>query len=192
MPKEYPIVLFGEIEQRIFFVCGQRVMIDRDIADLYQVETKHLNRQVKRNSERFPVEFMFQLSNEEKDQLVTNWHRFSSLKHSTTRPYAFTEHGVAMLSSVLKSKRAIQVNIQIIKTFIRLREIASTHKELSRKLKDLDHNSVRFIDCLLRSDSSSLRVAQDNGLRMTFAVFAHLPFYQSRSSFISRSSSPLP
>ena len=138
MPKEYPIVLFGEIEQRIFFVCGQRVMIDRDIADLYQVETKHLNRQVKRNSERFPVEFMFQLSNEEKDQLVTNWHRFSSLKHSTTRPYAFTEHGVAMLSSVLKSKRAIQVNIQIIKTFIRLREIASTHKELSRKLKDLE------------------------------------------------------
>ncbi len=81
---------------------------------------------------------MFQLTTEEKDQLVTNWHRFKSLKHSTTRPYAFTEHGVAMLSSVLNSQRAIHVNIQIIKTFIRLREIASTSRELSRKLKELE------------------------------------------------------
>jgi hypothetical protein len=138
MTKEYSLVLFEDIEQKIFLIRGQRVMIDRDMADLYQVETKQLNRQVKRNRERFPAEFMFQLTTEEKEQLVTNWHRFKSLKHSTTRPYAFTEHGVAMLSSVLNSERAIHVNIQIIKTFIRLREIASTSGELSRKLKELE------------------------------------------------------
>jgi hypothetical protein len=81
---------------------------------------------------------MFQLTSGEKEQLVTNWHRFKSLKHSTTRPYAFTEYGVAMLSSVLNSERAIHVNIQIIRTFIQLREIASTSRELSRKLKELE------------------------------------------------------
>jgi hypothetical protein len=138
MTREYSLVLFEDIEQRIFLIRGQRVMIDRDIADLYQVETKQLNRQVKRNLERFPAEFMFQLTSGEKEQLVTNWHRFKSLKHSTTRPYAFTEYGVAMLSSVLNSERAIHVNIQIIRTFIRLREIASTSRELSRKLKELE------------------------------------------------------
>ena len=113
-------------------------MIDRDIADLYQVETKYLNRQVKRNHERFPPEFMFQLTSTEKDQLVTNWHRFASLKHSTALPYAFTEHGIAMLSSVLNSRRAIHVNIDIIKTFIRLRELAFTSRELSTKLRELE------------------------------------------------------
>lgn len=113
MTRKYPLVLFEDIEQKIFLIRGQRVMIDRDIADLYQVETKQLNRQVKRNYERFPAEFMFQFTGREKEQLVTNWHRFKSLKHSTTRPYAFTEHGVAMLSSVLNSERAIQVKIQI-------------------------------------------------------------------------------
>ena len=91
MAKEYSLVLFEDIEQKIFLIRGQRVMIDRDIADLYQVETKQLNRQVKRNRERFPAEFMFQLTSKEKEQLVTNWHRFKSLKHSTTRPYSFTE-----------------------------------------------------------------------------------------------------
>ncbi|MCX6142263.1 MAG: ORF6N domain-containing protein [Ignavibacteriales bacterium] len=138
MTNEYPLVHAETIEQKIFVIRGQRVMIDRDIADLYQVETKYLNRQVKRNHERFPPEFMFQLTSAEKDQLVTNWHRFVSLKHSTTRPYAFTEHGIAMLSSVLNSRRAIHVNIQIIKTFIRLREIAFTSRELSTKLTELE------------------------------------------------------
>ena len=138
MTNEYPLVHPETIEQKIFVIRGQRVMIDRDIADLYQVETKYLNRQVKRNHERFPPEFMFQLTSTEKDQLVTNWHRFASLKHSTALPYAFTEHGIAMLSSVLNSRRAIHVNIDIIKTFIRLRELAFTSRELSTKLRELE------------------------------------------------------
>jgi phage regulator Rha-like protein len=113
-------------------------MIDRDLANLYGVETKYLNRQVKRNRERFPPEFMIQLTNSERDELVTNWHRFASLKHSTVLPYAFTEHGVAMLSSILHGKRAIHINILIIKVFVKLREILATHKELAERLQELE------------------------------------------------------
>ncbi len=86
------------IEQKIFLVRGHKVMIDRDIAELYGVETKYLNRQVKRNIQRFPEEFMFQLTADEKDELVTFCHRFRTMKHSNAMPYAFTEHGVAMLA----------------------------------------------------------------------------------------------
>ncbi len=126
------------IEQQIFLIRGQRVMIDRDLAKLYGVETKYLNRQVKRNKQRFPGEFMFRLTKGEKDELVTNWHRFESMKHSSVLPCAFTEHGVAMLASVLNSERAVKICIIIIKTFMKLREVLSTHKELAYKLKELE------------------------------------------------------
>lgn len=126
------------IEQRIFLIRGRKVMIDRDLAGLYGVETKYLNRQVRRNIERFPEEFMFQLSIEEKNELVPICHRFKTMKHSSSLPYVFTEHGVAMLSSILNSERAIKINIAIIKTFIRLREILSAHKELTHKLNELE------------------------------------------------------
>ena len=136
MPQE-------QVENKILVIRGSKVMIDRDLAELYGVETKQLNRQVHRNYERFPVEFMFQLTKVEKDELVTNWHRFNSLKHSSVLPYAFTEHGIAMLSSVLKSKRAIHVNIIIIKTFMKLRDIISLHKELAQKLSQLERKYER-------------------------------------------------
>ncbi len=126
------------IEQRIFLVRGHKVMIDRDLARLYAVETKYLNRQVRRNIERFPEEFMFKLTSEEKDELVTNCHRFKTMKHSSTLPYAFTEHGVAMLASVLRSERAVKISIVIIRAFVRLRQILSTHKELAHKLSELE------------------------------------------------------
>ena len=80
------------IEQRIFLIRGQKVMIDRDLAELYGVETKYLNRQVKRNRDRFPVEFMFQVTHKERSELVTNWHRFQTMKHASSLPYVFTEH----------------------------------------------------------------------------------------------------
>ena len=127
------------IEKRIFLIRGKKVMIDRDLAELYDVETKYLNRQVKRNKERFPEEFMFQLMASEKDELVTNWHRFESMKHSSALPYAFTEHGVAMLASVLNSDIAVKISITIIKTFVKLREVLSAHKELAYKLDELEH-----------------------------------------------------
>jgi len=126
------------IEQRIFLIRNQKVMIDRDLAELYGVETKHLNRQVKRNILRFPEEFMFQLAIEERNQLVTICHRFKTMKHSSSLPYAFTEHGVAMLASVLKSDRAVKISINIIKAFVKLREMLSTNKELAHKLAQLE------------------------------------------------------
>jgi hypothetical protein len=126
------------IEQRIFLIRGEKVMIDRDLAESYEVQTKVLNQAVKRNSERFPEGFMFRLTKKESEELVTNCDRFRTLKHSSSFPFAFTELGVAMLSSVLKSKRAIQVNIQIMKTFVHLRRMFSENKELSRRLEELE------------------------------------------------------
>ena len=112
------VALYGAIEGMIFVIRGKKVMIDRDLARLYEVETKNLNRQVRRNIERFPEEFMFQLTAHEKNELVTNCHRFEPLKHSTSLPYAFTEHGVTMLAGALKSERAVKISIHIVKTFI--------------------------------------------------------------------------
>jgi hypothetical protein len=126
------------IEKKIYLIRGQKVLLNRDLALLYQVTTKVLNQAVKRNSSRFPDDFMFQLSRKETDELVTNCDRFESLKHSSSSPYAFTEQGVAMLSSVLKSKRAIEVNIQIMRAFVRLRRLLATNADLARKLEALE------------------------------------------------------
>lgn len=133
------IVPTEQIENKILLLRGQRVMLDRDLAELYGVETKNLNRQVKRNPERFPSEFMFQLTISEKNELVTNWHRFNSLKHSTVLPFAFTEYGALMLASVLNSPGAIEASIYVVRAFVKLREILSTHKELAQKLKELEY-----------------------------------------------------
>jgi hypothetical protein len=105
---------------------------------LYQVSTKVLNQAVKRNRSRFPDDFIFQLTREETAELVTNCDRFKSLKHSSNFPYAFTEQGVAMLSGVLNSERAIQVHIAIMRAFVRLRRLLSTNADLSRKLEALE------------------------------------------------------
>ena len=131
------------IENKIFVIRGHKVMIDRDLAELYGVRTKALNQAVKRNIERFPEEFMFKLNDNEKKELVTNCDRFKTLVHSTSDPYAFTEHGVAMLSSVLNSKQAIFINIGIIKAFIKLREMAIAHRDLATQLNELE---IRFIE----------------------------------------------
>lgn len=126
------------IEQRIFLIRGEKVMVDRDLAELYQVQTKVLNQSVKRNLDRFPPNFMFQLSEKERDELVTNCDRFERLKHSTSLPFVFTEQSVAMLSSVLRSKRAIQVNIQIMNTFVQLRRMLADNKALAQRLDELE------------------------------------------------------
>ncbi|MDD4178930.1 MAG: ORF6N domain-containing protein [Candidatus Margulisbacteria bacterium] len=131
------------IESKIFVIRGQKVMIDRDLAVLYGVSTKRLNEQVKRNIKRFPNDFMFCLLLSEKEQLVANCDRFKSLKHSTSFPYAFTEQGVAMLSSVLNSERAIWVNIAIMRAFVRLRQLISSHKELANRISELEKKYSR-------------------------------------------------
>jgi len=136
--KSKTILPVNLIEQRIFIIRGVKVMIDRDIAELYGVETKQVNRQVRRNRDRFPNEFVFKLTKKEKEELVTNWHRFELLKHSSALPYAFTEHGVAMLATVLKSQQAVRMSILIVKAFVRLREILTSHRELAEKLQLLE------------------------------------------------------
>ncbi len=113
-------------------------MLDADLAKLYEVETKVLNQAIKRNIERFPNDFMFQLSEEEFDFLRSQSVTSSQWGGRRYPPYAFTEHGVAMLSSVLRSKRAVLVNIEIMRAFVRLRQILSSHAELARKLNELE------------------------------------------------------
>ncbi len=133
------LVPIERIESKILFVRDQKVMLDRDLAKLYGVETRVLNQAVSRNKERFPKDFMFQLTKEElenwKSQIVMSNPEKMGLRR---KPYAFTEQGVAMLSSVLNSKRAIQVNIQIMRTFTKLREILLTHADLRRKIASME------------------------------------------------------
>jgi len=116
------LVVQGEISSKILTLRGQEVMVDRDLAKLYGVPTKRLNEQVKRNLARFPRDFMFQLDEKEKNELVAKCDHLDSMKHSTVNPYVFTEQGIYMLASVLKSDTAIAVNIAIIRTFKKLRE----------------------------------------------------------------------
>ncbi|MFZ3065306.1 MAG: ORF6N domain-containing protein [Nitrospirota bacterium] len=127
------------IENKILFIRGKKVMLDRDLAMLYGVETRVLNQAVRRNKNRFPEDFMFQLTKEEmmnwKSQIVISNKDKMGLRK---RPSAFTENGVAMLSSVLSSERAITVNIQIMRTFTKLREILATHKDLAQKLEEME------------------------------------------------------
>ena len=132
------LILHEAIEQKIFNIRGQKVMLDRDLARLYGVATKVLNQAVKRNMKRFPEDFMFKLTRSEKNELVTNCDRFKTLKHSTVTPYAFTEQGVSMLSTVLNSERAIHVNIEIMRAFVRLRKMLASNAELARKLDALE------------------------------------------------------
>jgi hypothetical protein len=130
----------AKIERRIFLVRGQKVMLDADLAALYRVPTKSLNLAVKRNRDRFPEDFMFQLTDDEVAGL--RFHFETSKRGRGGRrylPYAFTEQGVAMLSSVLRSSRAVQVNIAIMRTFVRLREMLLSNADLARKLADLEN-----------------------------------------------------
>lgn len=127
-----------KIERKIFILRNRKVMIDRDLAELYGVSTKRLNEQVKRNRYRFPEDFMFQLDKKETYSLRSHFATLKRGQHYKYLPYVFTEQGVAMLSSVLNSRRAILVNIQIIRTFTKLRKMIANQKELSEKLKELE------------------------------------------------------
>ncbi|MEW6040585.1 MAG: ORF6N domain-containing protein [Elusimicrobiota bacterium] len=137
------------IENKILLIRGLKVMLDRDLAELYGVSVKHLKRQVNRNKERFPVDFMFKLATKEFDILRCHFGT-SSWGGLRYMPYAFTEHGILMLSSVLNSKRAILVNIQIMRAFIRLREILATHKDLQRKIEQHDRQISSIFKTLRR------------------------------------------
>jgi phage regulator Rha-like protein len=138
MKKSKLVIPIERIEKSILLIRGQKVMLDRDLADLYGVETKVLKQAVRRNITRFPEDFMFELAEDENRALRSQNVTLKRGQHSKYLPFAFTEQGVAMLSSVLNSKRAIEVNILIMRAFVRLREMVSSHKDLLRKVEEME------------------------------------------------------
>jgi hypothetical protein len=136
--KTTSLIPVERIERSILLIRGQKVMLDSDLAELYEVETKRLVEAVKRNIDRFPEDFMFQLTKEEYDILRSQSATSTQWGGRRYPPYAFTEQGVAMLSSVLRSPRAVQVNIEIVRAFVRLRQLIGSHEQLARKLEALE------------------------------------------------------
>ncbi len=138
------IVPVLNIQSMIFTVRGVQVMVDRDLASVYGVESKRLNEQVKRNISRFPEAFRFQVSDQEKEELVANCDRFESLKHSTSNPYVFTEQGVSMLSAVLRSDTAVKVSIQIINAFVEMRRFLQQNASVFARLDLVERRQITF------------------------------------------------
>ncbi len=139
------VIVTTPIESRIMSIRGHQIMIDRDLAELYGVETKRLNEAVKRNIDRFPQRFRFQLTKEEMNELVTNCDRFNSLKHSSARSYAFTEQGVAMLSTVLRSETAVRVSIRIMDAFIAMRRFMTANAEVFQRLSTMEYHQLEML-----------------------------------------------
>ena len=151
------------IERRIYLIRGQKVMLDSDLADLYQAPTFRLNEAVKRNRKRFPDDFMFQLSKEE----LENWRSQIAISNPGVKmglrrpPYAFTEHGVAMLSAVLNSDRAVQMSIVIVRAFVRMRELLASHKDLARRVEQVEEAQKRAARMQQQHASILVQVVQD-------------------------------
>ena len=137
------LIHIDDIQSRIFTFQGLQVMIDRDLAELYNVPVKRLNEQVKRNIERFPESFRFQLTDNEKYELVANCDRFEKLKYSSVNPYAFTEQGVAMLSSVLRSKTAINISIRIMQAFVDMKKFINTNAGIFQRLDKVEQKLIQ-------------------------------------------------
>ncbi len=140
MADSKTIIQVGTIQNRILLIRGEKVIIDADLAEFYGVSTKVLNQAVRRNKERFPEDFLFQLNKNEKSEVVTNCDHLKNLKYSPVNPLAFTEHGALMAASILNSPRAVEVGlyIYIVRAFVALRRTISEHKELSAKISQLE------------------------------------------------------
>ncbi len=142
MSKSKELSINDKVKDRIFTIRGMQVMIDRDLADFYEIPTKRLNEQVKRNIDRFPEVFRFQLIDSEKNELVANCDRFEKLKYSSVNPYVFTEQGVAMLSAVLRSKTAISISIQIMQAFVEMKNFMSTNAGIFQRLDKVEQKQI--------------------------------------------------
>lgn len=155
MEKKDSIVKIPDeiIINKILLIRDKKVMLDRDLAELYGVTTKRLNEQVKRNLKRFPSDFMFQITQSEKEQLILNFEYLDSLKFSPVLPYVFTEHGAVMLASVLNSEKAIEVNIQIIRIFTQIRQLLTDNTDLRleiEKIKNKVENQNKNIELVFQ------------------------------------------
>lgn len=141
--KDKSLIPIEKITGKIFLIRKEKIMLDSDLAELYGVETRVLKQAVRRNIERFPKDFMFQLTKREWTKLITICDDLGKRKYSPSTPYVFTEQGVAMLSGVLKSERAVQVNIAIMRAFVQLRKFLQSNEELSRRLKSLEKETKK-------------------------------------------------
>lgn len=142
------IALLNRIEQRIFTIREVKVILDGDLAELYGVTTKRLNEQVKRNRDRFPPDFMFKLTVDERQEVVANCDHLGRLKFSRYLPNAFTEHGAIMAAAVLNTNRAVGVSIYVVRAFVKLRELFFQHKEFSQKLEELEKKVASHDDSI--------------------------------------------
>ena len=138
MGESKSVIKVGTIQQRILLVRGEKVIVDADLAEAYGVTTKALNQAIRRNADRFPSDFMFRLTKEEKTEVVTNCDHLEKLKFSTVNPRVFTEHGAIMVASVLNSPRAIEVSVFVVRAFVQLRETVAQHKEIAQKIEQLE------------------------------------------------------
>lgn len=134
------------VESRILLIRGEKVIIDADLAEFYYVPTKRLNEQVKRNKTKFPTDFVFQLTKEEKALVIAACPHLEKLKHTRSLPYAFTEHGAIMVATVLNSKQAVEMSIFIVRAFVKLREITTDHKEIAQKIEALENKISKHDD----------------------------------------------
>ncbi|MBP5558211.1 MAG: ORF6N domain-containing protein [Bacteroidales bacterium] len=154
----------GEVESRIFTIRGVQVILDRDLAELYGVKTFRLNEQVKRNIKRFPERYRFQLTEEETNELIANCERFESLKHSSFCPYAFTEHGVVMLSSVLHSDEAIEISGRVVDAFVAMRRFLVANAPIFQRLEHIEYklleNDHKFDQIFAKLEEKSLEPKQ--------------------------------
>lgn len=154
------------IQNKIFEVRGCRVMLDFHLAELYQVETRALKQAVKRNIERFPGDFMFELSKDEWSRLITNCDKFpNNIRHTPTPPMAFTEQGVAMLSSVLRSKIAIEVNISIMRAFVLMRQMVAGYEELLKRIEELEASTDAQFNDIYQALTQLLSQSQEQKQR---------------------------
>lgn len=150
------VIRVGDIEQRILLVRGEKAIVDADLAAFYGVATRRLNEQVKRNARRFPRDFVFQLTPAERLEVIAKCDNLSKLKFSKGLPYAFTEHGALMAANVLKTARAVEMSVLVVRAFVRLRELLATHRELGEKLRELDRRVSRH-DVHIRAIITAIR-----------------------------------
>lgn len=171
------MVQYEQVQSKIIEIRAQKIIIDSDVANLYGVETRDINKAVKNNPEKFPKDYIFQLVKEEKTELVENFHRFQSLKHSTAMPKAFTEKGLYMLATILKSQRATQTTLAIIETFAKVKELsrvihqAQTLPENSPQQKTLmEHTGELIADLIIQEDALEV-TGTETSYEMNFAIF---------------------
>ena len=173
MPKnKNQMVLIGAVEPLIIELRGERIMLDADLARVYGVSTKRLNEQTKRNAARFPPDFVFRLTQKEKDEVVANCDHLKALKFSKALPYAFTEHGAIMAANVLSSRRAVEMSVHVIRAFVTLRRESGRYAELARKLAALERNQqlhgedIQMILSALRQLDETTSWAYPEGRRL--------------------------